>query len=163
MQIALRTFVSGDEEAFRLLNEAWIGQYFGLEDADHKILGDPVVYILAPGGQIYMALDGGKRVGTCALIKMSEGEFEVAKMAVTDELRGKGIGRQLLAFVIADALRMGARRLYIESNSPLKNAIHLYEALGFRHLSHGEAQPHFARGDVFMELLLEPPSAQAAE
>ena len=101
-----------------------------------------------------MALEGGQRVGTCALVKMNEGEFEVAKMAVTHELRGKGIGRQLLAFVIEDARQMGAWRLYIESNSSLKNALHLYESFGFRHLPVEQAQPHFARGDVFMELLL---------
>jgi putative acetyltransferase len=154
MQITVRTFVSGDEEAFRLLNEAWIERYFGMEDADHKILGDPLAYILAPGGQIYMALDGEDRVGTCALIKMSEGEFEVAKMGVDTARRGQGIGRRLLAFLIDDARRMGARRLYIETNTSLKNAIHLYESFGFLHLPPGSGHAHFARGDVFLELLL---------
>lgn len=154
MAIVLRQFARGDEEAFRSLNEAWIERYFGLEDADRKILGDPQTQILAPGGQIYMALDGPEPVGTCALIKMSDGEFEIAKMGVAEVRRGQGIGRQLLGFAIADARRMGARRLYIESNSALVNALHLYESLGFRHLPSGSVQAHFARGNVFMELLL---------
>src|SRR5271165_321050 len=131
MNITLRQFVSGDEEAFRLLNEAWIVPLFGLEDADRQILGDPHAHILSPGGQIYMALDGDNPVGTCALVKMGDREYEVAKMGVAPELRGRGIGRLLLAFVIEDARRMGARRLYIETNTSLKNAIHLYESFGF--------------------------------
>ena len=154
MQITVRRFEPGDEEAFRLLNEAWIRQYFGLEEADHKILGDPVAHILAPGGQIYMALDGEDRVGTCALIKIGDAEFEVAKMGVAENRRGQGIGRVLLEFVIADARQMNARRLYIETNTSLKNAIHLYESVGFRHLPPGEGQSHFARGDAFLEMLL---------
>jgi putative acetyltransferase len=154
MQITVRSFVRGDEEAFRLLNEAWIEKYFGLEEADRKILGDPVAQILAPGGQIYMALDGEERVGIVALIKMGDGEFEVAKMGVAESRRGQGIGRELLTFTIEDARRLGAKRLFIETNTSLKNAIHLYESLGFRHLPPGSVQSHFARGDAFLELLL---------
>jgi putative acetyltransferase len=154
MHITVRSFVRGDEEAFRLLNEAWIEEYFGLEEADHKILGDPVAQILAPGGQIYMALDGEERVGTVALIKMGDGEFEVAKMGVAESRRGQGIGRELLSFTIEDARRMGSKRLFIETNTSLKNAIHLYESLGFQHLPPGSVQSHFVRGDAFLELLL---------
>ncbi len=56
--------------------------------------------------------------------------------------------------MIADARQMNARRLYIETNTTLKNAIHLYESVGFRHLPPGEGQSHFARGDAFLEMLL---------
>ncbi len=154
MKISVRRFLPGDEEAFRLLNEAWIRQYFGLEEADHRILGEPVAQILSPGGQIYMALDGDERVGACALIKMGEAEFEVAKMGVAESRRSQGIGRELLEFVIADARLMNARRLYIETNSTLNSAIHLYESVGFQHLPPGEGHPHFARGDTFMEMVL---------
>ena len=155
MQIVVRKFIDGDEEAFRLLNEEWIVPLFGLEDADRKILGDPQTHILAHAGQIYMALDGEKRVGTCALVKMGEGEYEVAKMGVSSELRGRGIGRLLLEFILADARKIGAKRLYIESNSTLKSALHLYESVGFQHLPPGQGHPHFARGNIFMELWLD--------
>ncbi|WFR68352.1 hypothetical protein P9139_09155 [Curtobacterium flaccumfaciens] len=30
-----------DAEAFRILNEDWIGRFFTLEDEDRKLLGDP--------------------------------------------------------------------------------------------------------------------------
>lgn len=154
VKITVRRFVPGDEEAFRLLNEAWIQRYFGLEERDHEILGDPVAQILSPGGEIYMALDGDERVGTCALVKIGEAEFEVAKMGVAENRRGQGIGRLLLEFLIADARQMNARRLYIETNSSLHNAIHLYESVGFRLLPPGEGQSHFARGDTFLEMML---------
>ena len=53
-----------------------------------------------PGGQIFFALLGGKAVGTCALIPHGPRIYELAKMAVSEELRGRGIGGDLLAAAI---------------------------------------------------------------
>jgi putative acetyltransferase len=155
MKVTVRRFLPGDEQAFRLLNEAWIRQYFRLEEGDRTILGDPVAQILTPGGEIYMAVYGDERVGTCALVKIGDAEFEVAKMGVAENRRGQGIGRALLEFLIADARRMNVRRLFIETNSTLTNAIHLYESVGFQLLPPGAAQSHFARGDTFLEMMLD--------
>jgi GNAT superfamily N-acetyltransferase len=66
--VRVRSFEPGDEEDFRLLNEAWIEKYFRLEDQDRSTLGDPYAQILAPGGQIFMAVRDGKRIGCCALM-----------------------------------------------------------------------------------------------
>ena len=46
------------------------------------------------------------------------------------------------------------RTVFLETNSKLANAIHLYERLGFRHAP----WPHpsdYARGDVYMEMKIE--------
>ncbi len=40
---------SADAEAFRILNEDWIGRFFTLEVEDRKLLGDPVGQIVDPG------------------------------------------------------------------------------------------------------------------
>lgn len=76
-------------------------------------------------------------------------------MAVSPGLRGQGIGRRLLEYTIAQARILGAKGLFLGSNSRLKNAVHLYESLGFRHVPpENLPEMHYARADVFMELSL---------
>ncbi len=152
-QPLVREFRSGDEEAFWKLNEAWISKLFKLEPKDLEVLKNPRKYVLDPGGKIYMAVRGTDAVGCCALLNMHGGSYEVAKMGVAESERGKGVGRALLQYAVSDARDMGIRRLYIETNSVLKNAIHLYESVGFRHILPAAPSP-YQRADVFMEMLL---------
>ncbi len=149
-----RIFHPGDEEAFFRLNEAWISQDFALEPADLEIISDPQKHILDRGGQICIAEADGQAVGCCALMVIGPEELELAKMTVSEEFRGLGAGRKLLEFAIAQARRIGARQLYLESNSKAAAAIHLYEQLGFHHLSAPVHESKYARANVFMELLL---------
>jgi GNAT superfamily N-acetyltransferase len=151
--LQLRPFEPGDADAFRDLNEAWIRQYFGLEEKDLLTLRDPIRNILQPGGHIFMALVEGRAIGCCALIADGPGVFELAKMAVAEEYRGRGVGRRILVYTIEQARALGARRLHLGSNKRLENAVHLYAALGFRHLPPERVKPSpYARANVFMEL-----------
>ena len=151
-----------DATAFRELNEAWIMQYFALEAKDLEVLGDPVKYILRPGGEIVMAMLDNRAVGCCALLPMSDAGFEIGKMAVSEGCRGQGIGKKLLAYVIERAWQLGAKRLYLETNAKLPNAIHIYEAQGFRHLPPERVLPSpYARSGIYMELLPDPPKTPA--
>ena len=153
--IEFRPFRAGDAEAFRVLNEAWIERHFGIEEKDRSTLGDPEGQILAEGGRIFMVVDGDTTVGCCALIFLRPGVFEVAKMTVAESYRGRGLGRRLLEYTIAQASALGATSLYLETNDSLLNAIHLYEALGFRHLLPERVTPSpYARANVFMDLAL---------
>jgi putative acetyltransferase len=152
-EVTIREFRSGDEAAFRTLNEEWIVRYFALEPKDEASLADPRRTILDTGGRIFFAVRDGQPVGCCALLAMARGEFEVAKMAVTESFQGAGIGRRLLETAIAEARASGARRLYLETNRKLGTAIRLYESLGFRHLPPERIVPSsYARANVYMEL-----------
>jgi putative acetyltransferase len=154
-EIELRGFQPGDEAAFRILNEQWIAKYFAIEEKDSEVLCDPVGKILNRGGHIFMAVTGPRKIGTCALVAMEPAAFEVAKMAVEEHFRGEGIGRALLEYTIVEAQKLGAHRLYLETNNTLSNAVHLYESLGFRHLDPQRVTPSpYARANVFMEKLL---------
>lgn len=153
--LTVRDFRHDDADAFFALNEAWISKLFKLEPKDFETLREPEKYILSKGGRIYMACRGTERVGCCALLNMGDGVYEVAKMGVAEAERGKGAGRALLEYAKSDARRLGARRLYLETNHTLKNAIHLYESVGFRHLKPEEIKPSpYARADVYMDLEL---------
>jgi N-acetylglutamate synthase-like GNAT family acetyltransferase len=161
--IAIRPFQPGDAAAFRLLNEAWIAKYFALEDEDRVVLGNPVERILKPGGQIFVAVAGGECIGCCALIPLRPGVFELGKMAVAEAYRGQGVGRKMLEYTIAQSKALGAASLVLGSNTMLKNAIHLYESLGFRHIP-PERVPKspYTRANVFMELLFQQASVEPA-
>jgi len=135
--------------AFKALNEAWISKYFVLEAKDREVLDDPQGKILAKGGRIFMAIQGGEAVGCVALLKMADGGYEVAKMTVSETLRGSGLGRQLMDRCIAAGAEDGVPRLYLETNSSLAPALALYRATGFKDLA--PAKTEYARADVFME------------
>ncbi|HUO29036.1 MAG TPA: GNAT family N-acetyltransferase [Bryobacteraceae bacterium] len=155
--LSIREFQAGDEAAFYRLNEEWITQFFStLEPLDLAYLEDPQHKILERGGRIFLATLEGQAVGCCALVPIAPWEFEVAKMGVTGQLRGSGIGRRLLERIVAEARAMGARRLYIETNRTLGPAIHLYESIGFRHLPPERIAPSpYARANVFLEMFLD--------
>ena len=154
-RMAVVDFHPSHAEAFRSLNEAWITRLFALEARDREVLGDPVGHILAPGGQIFIALDEGEPAGCCALMAMADGGFELCKMAVDEGSQGKGLAKALIGGCVAWARARGARRLYLESNSRLAPALGLYRASGFTDIP-PERRPvsPYSRADVWMELRL---------
>jgi putative acetyltransferase len=153
-QVGIRQFQPGDAAAFRRLNEEWITRYFRIEAKDEQAFAEPERTILDPGGRILFATAGEKCVGCCALMRMSEKEFEVAKMAVDPEYQGAGVGRKLLRAVIEEARHAGAQRLYLETNHVLTAAIRLYESVGFKHIAPERITPSpYKRADVYMELI----------
>jgi ribosomal protein S18 acetylase RimI-like enzyme len=139
--------------AFRALNEAWITRFFRLEPKDVEVLGDPAGKIIAPGGHIVFVLEASEAVGCCALMAMPDGGFEVAKMAVAEAHKGRGLGRVLMAACVERARAAGAPRLYLETNSALAPALGLYRSFGFRDVEPPAPSP-YARADVAMELRL---------
>ena len=157
-EVVIVPFAPRHTAAWTALNEAWIARLFVIEPKDRLVLDDPVGQIITPGGHILMAEIDGRPVGCCALIAMPDGGYELAKMAVDETVRGRGIGKRLMTAAVELARELKAPRLYIETNSSLKNAIGLYEAHGFRHMA---AQPTaYARCDVWMELTLSPDRAR---
>jgi ribosomal protein S18 acetylase RimI-like enzyme len=139
--------------AFKALNEAWITRLFALEPKDIVVLGDPQGQVIDPGGEVFFALEDGKAVGCCAMMALPDGGFEVAKMAVDDAYKGRGLGRALMAACVEHARGAGAPRLYLETNSSLDAALGLYRAFGFCEATPTEPSP-YARADVIMELRL---------
>src|SRR5215469_13563314 len=84
----IRSFRAGDEDAFRALNEEWIEHHFMVEAKDTEVFADPRKAILEKGGQVLFAVIGEICVGCCALLRMGDDEFEVAKMAVVSGHQG---------------------------------------------------------------------------
>lgn len=140
---------------FKTLNEEWISNFFEMEEADYKALDHPNEYILAKGGKIFVALYNNEPLGVCAILKLdhSEYDFELAKMAVSPKAQGKNIGWLLGLEAIKTAQELGAKKIYLESNTILKPAINLYHKLGFQKVV-GQPTP-YKRCNIQMELILK--------
>jgi putative acetyltransferase len=142
-------FEPGHADSFRTLNEAWIAKHFTIEAKDREVIENPQSQILDKGGRIFVAVADGRPVGCVAMIPMADGGFEVAKMTVAEQLRGSGLGRKLMQRCIDEGQRLGAPRLYLESNLSLEAARSLYLAMGFKDLPPQDTP--YARCNVWME------------
>jgi putative acetyltransferase len=154
--IEIRALLPGDDAtAFRTLNEEWIARYFSLEARDIETLGHPETTILRKGGSIFMVYADSLPVGCAALIPLGQGVYELSKMAISPQLRGRGLGRRLLLHTIAQARLLGATSLFLGSNTRLADAVHLYESVGFRHVPPASLPPNpYNRANVFMQMSL---------
>lgn len=141
---------------FARINRQWIQTMYALEPVDEAQLGDPHGMIVAPGGAILFADDPELGVvGTCGLLKTGEGEFELIKMGVLPEARGRGVGEALLNAAIAKAFALGARHLFLLTNSKSEAAIRMYLRAGFAHDAGilASAGSEYARCDVAMRYI----------
>jgi len=132
--LSIRDFSDALAPAFHDINAAWIETMFKLEPTDRDVLENPRARIVDRGGAILFAEtpDLGI-VGTCALQKTAERQFELTKMGVLESARGRKVGEVLLRAALDRAAEMGAETLYLLTNSACAPAIHLYEKLGFVH------------------------------
>ncbi|CAG5081904.1 GNAT family N-acetyltransferase [Parvicella tangerina] len=89
---------------------------------------DAVFYVLELDGVIH---------GSCGVFPtkgLPEGVAELVKYYVSGTVRGKGYGKQLMEICEEKAKEMGYRQLYIESTEDFKDAVRIYEKIGYRQL-----------------------------
>lgn len=153
-EVEIIDYQSIHREDFKRLNHEWIIQHFVLEENDHKALNHPEEAILAKGGLIKMAIWQREVVGTCALLKVGDTVYELAKMAVTDRAKGKHIGYQLALEMMKAAQALKATKLELITNTNLIPAISLYHKVGFVEVALGTAAGYYQRGNMKMELQL---------
>jgi putative acetyltransferase len=152
--IAIVPFRDEFAPSFEALNRAWLESFELLEEGDLPYLQDPRGRILEKGGAVFCAVAADEVVGTVALLRLSSETFELAKLTVAPSARGQGLGRRLTQEAIDFAVSAGARRLTLSSSSKLREAIRLYESMGFVHSPPSEGGVSYASADVFMRLQL---------
>ncbi len=75
---------------------------------------------------------GGEAVGCVGLSDEGGGEFELHRLYVLPEVRGRGLGTALTEEATRLAREAGARRLVLFSDIAFERAHRLYERCGFR-------------------------------
>ena len=123
-----------------------------MEPYDELVLSNPKELINDKGGFIFFARCKNEIVGVVSLT-FQEHFYELSKMAVKPEYRGKKVGLALMDFTINFAKSKGWENLILYSNRKLKQAIQLYNKLGFVEIPL-EKDVNYERADIKMELKL---------
>ena len=139
--------------AFYDLNIEWLETYFYVEDFDKEVLSKPEKYIIKPGGHIFFVIEDDLVLGTVALMKAEDGVFELTKMAVLPNQRGKRIGQKLMQHCIDFANENNFEKLMLYSNTILENAIYIYRKYGFIEIPVEPDSP-YDRSNIKMELYI---------
>lgn len=116
-------------------------------------------YNALPDSRIYFILKDsqGQVAGGIGLAEFSHFDrcAEIQKLYLADREKGKGLGRTLLERAEKQAVEMGYRRLYLETHSNLKEAIALYEKMGYKLLPKPDFVVHTTMNCFYMKELLE--------
>ena len=152
-KISFKKFSKIDSEKFKSLNLEWLDTYFKVEPIDEIVLNNPEREVIDKGGFIFMIQKNYDTIGTFAFIKKSAKIYEFSKMAITPDERGNGYGNMAMEFLIQFAKNKKWSKLFLYSNTKLKNSIHLYKKYGFKEIPLGK-NLIYSRGNIKMELIL---------
>jgi putative acetyltransferase len=87
--------------------------------------------LFEPNIRFFLAYADGQPVG-CGGIAFFDGYAEVKRMYTRESVRGRGVGKALLARLEAEARATGVPMLRLETGTYQDAAIGLYERCGFR-------------------------------
>lgn len=78
----------------------------------------------------YVAEVDGEVVGGCGVL-MIAGEGNITNVVISPKFRNRGIGTQMLQYLIEEGYREGLTAFTLEVRVSNKTAVHVYEKLGF--------------------------------
>ncbi|MGI9226352.1 MAG: amino-acid N-acetyltransferase, partial [Candidatus Nanopelagicaceae bacterium] len=104
MSIVVRPAKTSDVKGIRKLIDTYAPQ--------RRILSKETVTLYESVQEFVVAVDGDEVVGCGALHVLWEDVAEVRTVAVNEELRGKGIGHQILELLIKRAEEVGVKKLF---------------------------------------------------
>jgi len=144
-------FQSQYSNQFYQLNKVWIEESWVLEDSDKNDLLNPEKIVINDG-EVFFALSSNEVIGTVAMIKSSDKIYELAKMTVKKNFRGKGVANLLMDRCIEFAIEQKAVQIFLISNDSLVIARNLYDKYGFKEVVLDLQK--YERGNVKMILKL---------
>ena len=94
-------------------------------------LKDVAAKYSAPYGELLVAVENGNVLGMVAYHRHSEIRCEMKRLYVVPQARGRHIGECLVAMILEHACRAGYKEMVLDTITPLKAAIRLYQKYGF--------------------------------
>jgi predicted GNAT family N-acyltransferase/predicted GNAT family acetyltransferase len=119
-----------------LIGGCW-SEYPGVElhvDAEEPWLRAPATAYRDAGGRMWVVELDGDVVACCGVKPLRVGVVELKSMYVAARARRRGLARRLEGLVIAEARRLGARRVELWSDTRFLEAHATYAALGYDRL-----------------------------
>ena len=101
-----------------------------------------------PRGAFLIATVDGEAVACGSVKTVSPGVAWIKRMWVASSARGLGLGRRMLAALEGEARELGLRKVQLETNRSLVEAIQLYRSAGYVEVSPFNAEPY---GDYWFE------------
>ena len=95
----------------------------------------------------------GKLVGLC-LARHAAGEAEILTIVVDESVRGKGVGRALMAQNFATLAAVGVTEVFLEVESGNQAALRLYRAFGFVKVGERPAYTRMKDGSAALALIM---------
>jgi ribosomal protein S18 acetylase RimI-like enzyme len=84
-----------------------------------------------PDGALLLAFQDGEALGSIALKRLEHQVGEIKLLYVARAGRGLGIGKSLVAALLAEAGRIGYREIKLDTLPHMTEAIALYKSFGF--------------------------------
>jgi len=107
-----------------------------------------------PAGRLGLATIDGQPAGCVALRAIDRDRCEFKRLYVRSQFRGCGLGRRLLAWVVAEAKRAGYREMLCDTMPVMADALAMYRRAGFQVTEPYSETP--TPGAIYLRLMLEP-------
>ena len=133
--------------------EVYIEVDLCFQDFEEELAALPGKYA-PPDGVLLLAVEGGEPAGCVALRRLGETSCEMKRLYVRPGFRRKGLGRILAEKVIAEAVRLGYSTMFLDTFEKFREAISLYESLGFEETAIYHDNPF--PGVIYWKLELSP-------
>ena len=114
-------------------------------------------YLASPQRAYFIALDDNDNI--IGGIGLAEFEFmddtaELQKLYLTDAAKGQGLSYELIELVEETSLNKGYKRIYLETHTNLKAAIHLYEKCGYKLIEKPKEVVHSSMNRFYLKELV---------
>jgi len=119
------------------------------QNFQQELAGLPGDYV-PPTGRLLMVTDGACAAGCVALRRIDDETCEMKRLYVRPAFRGHGLGKTLADAIISEARAAGYQRMRLDTLPEMKQAISLYESLGFRPIAAYRHNP--IAGALFLEM-----------
>lgn len=154
MQIVNAVTVEQLAQVRALFEEYWSS--FGFTPCFQNFSGElaalPGDYV-PPDGRLALATVDGQPAGCAALRRLDRERCEFKRLFVRRQFRGMKLGRELLAWVIAEAKAAGYPQLVCDTMPVMAGALAMYERAGFERTD--PYSDHPTAGAIFLRLVLE--------
>ncbi|HTT06099.1 MAG TPA: GNAT family N-acetyltransferase [Steroidobacteraceae bacterium] len=139
----------------RYQSDAWfVEQVFGHQDLEQE-LGELATTYGPPNGCTLLARIDDRIAGAGAYRRLADGSCEMKRLYVSEQFKGRGIGRRLAEALIDAARSEQFELMRLDTGNLLTEAIALYRKLGFNDCApHLEYPASLLPYLVFMQLPL---------
>lgn len=149
----LRIMQAGKELHYRQVREL-IEQYAASRNFDAALarLDDELQKLPEYYPLLLLAHHRGEPAGCVAIQQLTETICEMKRLYVPPEFRNLGIGRELIAAIIAGAKKLGYEYMRLDTHPSMQRAQDIYQQYGFREIGRYNQNP--IPGIRFFELRL---------